>query len=347
MNSNFISKQFLARCYWNVRSKISTQPECINSNFYLPAYNISRSERMFAQKIRYYSSVYQTNHLDNMIIKRQHHCIYKGIQHSTIKYIHVTKPVAFETNQNKVNQDLSDILKELYKENNNSESSKENKATGLVSTKFNVYKDEDSPVIYDIDEERALNETRKREQVTSQDKTYRYKGINLNHGINGVFDTEELVELLKLENCIDICVIDIPSYINYHVPQIVIATCKSKRTLHIVGTYVRKVYKIKRSNTDKPRKNEQVPKVHGLKEKSGWLTMDMGNIGLHLFTQDMREKYNLESLWGIGPEFELTDDEKYNDLAFLEDMIPKSSDIIADIEPLEYNDVNFSKINHR
>ena len=61
----------------------------------------------------------------------------------------------------------------------------------------------------------------------------------------------------------------------------------------------------------------------------------------------MREKYNLESLWGIGPEFELTDDEKYNDLAFLEDMIPKSSDIIADIEPQEYNDVNFSKINHR
>ena len=52
--------------------------------------------------------------------------------------------------------------------------------SGLVSTKFNVYKDEDSPVIYDIDEERALNETRKREQVTSQDKTYRYKGINLN-----------------------------------------------------------------------------------------------------------------------------------------------------------------------
>ena len=33
-------------------------------------------------------------------------------------------------------------------------------------------------------------------------------------GINGVFDTEELVKLLKLENCIDICVIDIPSNIN-------------------------------------------------------------------------------------------------------------------------------------
>ena len=59
--------------------------------------------------------------------------------------------------------------------------------SGLVSTKFNVYKDEDSPVIYDIDEERALNKTRKREQVTSQDKTYRYKGINLNRKFTILF----------------------------------------------------------------------------------------------------------------------------------------------------------------
>lgn len=35
-------------------------------------------------------------------------------------------------------------------------------------------------MIYDIDEERALNETRKREQVKRDDKTYRYKGINMN-----------------------------------------------------------------------------------------------------------------------------------------------------------------------
>ena len=51
--------------------------------------------------------------------------------------------------------------------------------SGLVSTKFDVYKDEDSPVIYDIDEERALNEKRRQEQSTEKDKIYRYKGINL------------------------------------------------------------------------------------------------------------------------------------------------------------------------
>ena len=131
MNSNFISKQFLARCYWNVRSKISTPPESINSNFNLPSYNISRSELMLTPKIRCYSSVNQTNYFDNMILKSKNHHICKRTEHLTIKYIHLTKLVAFETSQNKVNQDLSDILKELYKENH-SESSKENKATGIV-----------------------------------------------------------------------------------------------------------------------------------------------------------------------------------------------------------------------
>ena len=62
----------------------------------------------------------------------------------------------------------------------------------------------------------------------------------------------------------------------YHVEQMVIATCKSIRTLNIVARYVRKVYKIKRSNTDTPVKNEPVPIMHGLKDKAEWLSMDMG-----------------------------------------------------------------------
>ena len=33
-------------------------------------------------------------------------------------------------------------------------------------------------------------------------------------GEHGVFDTEDIVEVLRLENCYDICVIDIPSNIN-------------------------------------------------------------------------------------------------------------------------------------
>ena len=54
-----------------------------------------------------------------------------------------------------------------------------------------------------------------------------------------------------------------------------------------------------------------------------------------MFTEKVRCKYDLESLWGIGGELEINDDEPNDDLAILEDMISRSSDILADIEPLE------------
>ena len=54
-----------------------------------------------------------------------------------------------------------------------------------------------------------------------------------------------------------------------------------------------------------------------------------------MFTEKARHKYDLESLWGIGAEFERNDDEPNDDLAILEDMISRSSDMLADIEPLE------------
>ena len=51
----------------------------------------------------------------------------------------------------------------------------------LVATKFDVYKDEDSPVIYDIDEERALRRTKHQtsERRDSNMTRSRYRDINL------------------------------------------------------------------------------------------------------------------------------------------------------------------------
>ena len=51
----------------------------------------------------------------------------------------------------------------------------------LVATKFDVYKDEDSPVIYDIDEERALRRTKQQtsERRDSNMTRSRYRSINL------------------------------------------------------------------------------------------------------------------------------------------------------------------------
>ena len=57
----------------------------------------------------------------------------------------------------------------------------------------------------------------------------------------------------------------------------VIATCKSSRNLETVARFVRKVYKIKRSNQiGQSRKLGDVPKIDGLKAKSPWLAIDMG-----------------------------------------------------------------------
>jgi ribosome-associated protein len=36
------------------------------------------------------------------------------------------------------------------------------------------------------------------------------------------------------------------------------------------------------------------------KSREGWLVMDYGNVVVHLFAPDMRERYDLEELWSDG-----------------------------------------------
>ena len=48
-----------------------------------------------------------------------------------------------------------------------------------MATKFDVYKDEDSPVIYDIDEERALQYDRNRSQEDHIGVDSQFGSINL------------------------------------------------------------------------------------------------------------------------------------------------------------------------
>jgi hypothetical protein len=61
----------------------------------------------------------------------------------------------------------------------------------------------------------------------------------------------------------------------------------------------------------------------------------MGNIALHMFTHKTRERYDLESLWGIGAEFETSVENNVNeDILALEELMSTQS-LLADIEPLE------------
>lgn len=44
-------------------------------------------------------------------------------------------------------------------------------------------------------------------------------------------------------------------------------------------------------------KLQPTPHIEGRNDKSGWLLIDLGRIIVHLFTPEMRERYDLEGLW--------------------------------------------------
>lgn len=90
-----------------------------------------------------------------------------------------------------------------------------------------------------------------------------------------------------------------------------------------IATFVRKLFKIKRNS------GEIIPKIEGEKSRK-WMALDLGNIALHVFSEDTRLEYNLESLWAIGKEFD-TESNKPND-AFVE-LFERHSIYLQDLNP--------------
>lgn len=87
-------------------------------------------------------------------------------------------------------------------------------------------------------------------------------------GVLGVFDIEDLVEVLKRENAQDIFVASMPPEIKY-CDYICVATSKSKRHMAAIMQFVRRVYKKKRNSSD------LVPTTEG-KGGSDWMALDLG-----------------------------------------------------------------------
>jgi hypothetical protein len=112
-------------------------------------------------------------------------------------------------------------------------------------TKFKTFKDEDSEVILDVSEELILNEDKdeSHEQLPQEieEEFYLYQEkkpktkldkMNLKRGITGVFDIQELVQLLRDENMKDIAVIKVPKEMRY-CEFLVLANAKSLRHLKV------------------------------------------------------------------------------------------------------------------
>ncbi|XP_026757300.1 uncharacterized protein LOC113516986 [Galleria mellonella] len=164
------------------------------------------------------------------------------------------------------------------------------------------------------------------EEIHSVDKypvlSDEFDGINLERGKTGVFDIEELVSLLQRENSKDIFVVTVPQDIRY-VSYICIVSGRSKRHIQALAEFVRKVYK------KKCNKNDPIPRIEG-KGSVEWMALDLGNIALHIFSDTVRQTYDLETLWAVGPEY----DEQIRKKSDVVDVFENYSKYLKDLKPL-------------
>ncbi|XP_054707801.1 uncharacterized protein LOC129217512 isoform X2 [Uloborus diversus] len=160
------------------------------------------------------------------------------------------------------------VSKEKYTDFNESDSSLIFSYEDLQSTKL-----ENDQILYHVTQE------------------YEYDLIEpkLKRGVHGVFDIEELVDVLRQERVSDIAVISIPRELHY-ADYLVLVTSKSPRHSKAVTELINKLYK-KKKNIKDPFIIIEGEKV------SEWKAMDMGNIVLHVFLQETRALYDIESLW--------------------------------------------------
>lgn len=87
-------------------------------------------------------------------------------------------------------------------------------------------------------------------------------------GVTGVFDIEELVELLERDKAKNIFVASVPKEYAY-VDYIIIVSGNSQKHMNALATFVRKIYKLKRHQSD------LLPKIEG-KNSKDWIALDLG-----------------------------------------------------------------------
>lgn len=228
----------------------------------------------------------------------------------------------------------------------------------VLQNKYKIFRDEEATEIFDVEEARYQERDQTQEDVHDP-----FTGLNLKSrypigyifqldyslfcvlpgGIHGVFDVEDLVELLRKENVDDIFVCYVPEELKY-VDHLVVCSARSYRHMLATAEFVRRMFKIKRE------KRDILPRIEGEKSRD-WMAMDLGkyninqspipmhlylsqfspypgNIALHIFSPKAREEYDLESLWAIGSQYDHECQKPHNPLGniFMAQLPPKSED---------------------
>lgn len=89
-------------------------------------------------------------------------------------------------------------------------------------------------------------------------------------GVSGVFEIEDLVQVLEKNNASNIFVVSIPTNIRY-VDYIVIASGRSQKHLMSIAEFVHKLFKVKCNRTD------SIPRILN-KKPLDWIALDIGEL---------------------------------------------------------------------
>nr|SVE94401.1 EOG090X0AI9 [Simocephalus serrulatus] len=155
---------------------------------------------------------------------------------------------------------------------------------------YKQIKHDDTDNLFDQEDWQRIGDSEEIEEIDD------FRGVSLQRGVTGVFDIEDLVEILNQENLIDVAVLAVPPQLNY-VDYMVITTGKSAKQMTAVAEFVRKVFKKRCLPTD------SLPVIEG-KNNKDWIALDLGNIALHIFSSKARKTYDLETLWTCGADFD-------------------------------------------
>ncbi|KAL9556234.1 hypothetical protein MBANPS3_001959 [Mucor bainieri] len=107
---------------------------------------------------------------------------------------------------------------------------------------------------------------------------------------SGKLTAETIRSLLEESKLDNVQVIDVREKCDW-------ADAKGDKYLSSVAEHVGGVVKKAIQSNPTALKKQPIPHIEGRNDKSGWLLIDLGRIIVHLFTPEMRERYDLEGLW--------------------------------------------------
>ncbi|PAA80086.1 hypothetical protein BOX15_Mlig005197g1, partial [Macrostomum lignano] len=191
------------------------------------------------------------------------------------------------------------------------------------SSSSNVDEEDDSQLDYDeyveyLGDDRRVDEAAIKADLAAAAAERRRRFVDecpvdaVQRGRTGVIDLGDLVRLLRHRNARDIVVMA-TSPVNKFRPSIrppYLAVCSGRSSRHLVSIaeYVLQVYKsrVLSEGQCQDQAADQLPRIEvgSSPSQCNWAAMDLGNCELHCFLPAVRTRYDLESLWCLGPELD-------------------------------------------